>query len=106
MPEPKKILATRRRAEFLVLRRRFEFDEFCERCGTDSRFVSLEDAMRLSALSTREIVRRADAGEIHFLESTGGLLVVCQASLKPNAAIPFAEIEQTEQSNLLKGETR
>jgi hypothetical protein len=106
MPERNKILATRRRAEFLVLRRRFEFDEFCGRCGAESRFVSLEDAMRLSGFSTREIVRRADAGEIHFLESRGGLLVVCQASLKSNAAKSFAEIELTEKHNLLNGETR
>ena len=74
-------MVTRRRVEFFVLRRRFCFKQFCDGCGTESQFVALEDAMLFSDLTIREIVRRADAGEIHFLESRGGYLVICEKSL-------------------------
>lgn len=89
MTDAKKYLVSRRRAEFFVYRRRFGFEYFCEDCQAESHFVSLEDAMLLCDLTMREIVRRADAREIHFLESTGGHLVVCQKSLPGKKAASF-----------------
>ena len=81
MANTNKLLISRRRVEFFVLRRRFKFEQFCERCAEETRFVALEDAMLYSGLTMRELVRQADAGEIHFLESLGGHLVVCEKSL-------------------------
>lgn len=95
------MLLTRRRIEFLVLRRRIEFEQFCERCAAEIRFVSLEDAMLFSGLTMRELVRQADAGEIHFLESTGGHLVVCEKSLPEKAATSIENyIKQGVQENV------
>ena len=100
MTNAKKLLVTRRRVEFFVLRRRFGFEQFCDGCGTESRFVALEDAMLFSNLSIREIVRRADAGEIHFLESLGGYLVICEKSLPEKDVLAlenFANIRAQEE---------
>ncbi len=76
-----KVLVSRRRVEFLILRRRFAFEYFCERCESESRFISLEDARVASGLTMREIVRRVETGEIHYLESLSGHLVICRRSL-------------------------
>lgn len=83
----KKIAAiTRRRHEFFVLRRRLRFQLFCEQCAEELDFAALDDAVWLSGLTVREIVRRAENREIHYLESLGGHLFICQKSLTKIAA--------------------
>jgi hypothetical protein len=75
------MLRTYHRVEIFVARRRFAFERFCETCGRPSEFVSLEDAMDASDLSMREVVRLAESGEVHFAESLGGYLAICERSL-------------------------
>jgi len=77
----KKITAITRRHEYFVLRRRLRFQLFCERCGGDEEFVSLDDAVLFSGLGTREVVRLTEEGGLHFLETSGGHLFVCRTSL-------------------------
>ena len=76
-----KITATARRYEFFVLRRRLRFQLFCEQCAREEEFVALDDAVLFSGLATRELVRLIEAGELHYLETSGGHLFVCQKSL-------------------------
>ncbi len=91
---------TRRRQEFFVLRRRLSFNLFCEKCEADGEFVMIDDAVLFSGLTTREIVRRVEIHEIHFVETARGHLFVCRASLKEEAtAFDFAEIEAFEKRN-------
>jgi hypothetical protein len=40
-----------------------------------------EEASRLTGLTCREISRRVEAGRVHFIETTDGLLFVCLKSL-------------------------
>ena len=77
----KKIKAVTRRHEFFVMRRRLRFQLYCEQCAADREFVSLDDAVLFSGFATREIVRLAETGELHFLETSGGHLFVCRKSL-------------------------
>ncbi len=77
----KKITAITRRHEYFVLRRRLRFQLFCEQCGDDEEFVSLDDAVLFSGLGTREVVRLTETGRLHFLETSGGHLFVCRTSL-------------------------
>ncbi len=77
----KNIAAATRQHEFFVLRRRQRFQLFCEHCGTDREFVSLDDAVLFSGISTREIVRLVEKGNLHYLESSGGHVFVCRKSL-------------------------
>ena len=81
MSDAEKISISRRRVEFLVIRRRFVFDYFCGLCECESRFLSLEDARAESGLTMRQIVRKVDTGEVHYLESLLGHLVICSRSL-------------------------
>jgi hypothetical protein len=100
---------TRRRQEFFVLRRRFRFDLFCELCGTDGEFVTIDDAVLFSGLSTREIVWLVETKKIHFLETNRGHLFVCRQSLLANESAVFVEndVFQTQQLNTnLQGEKK
>jgi len=87
----KKITAVTRRHEFFVLRRRVRFQLFCEQCRAEGEFVTLDDAVLFSGYATREIVRLAEAGGLHYLESSGGHLFICQNSLSAFEAVKFAE---------------
>ena len=80
----KKITAVTRRHEFFVLRRRLRFQLFCPACAADEEFVSLDDAVLFSGLTTRRIVQLAEEGALHYLETSGGHLFVCQKSLSAN----------------------
>ena len=105
----KKITTMTRRHEFYVLRRRLRFQLFCEQCNADKEFVSLDDAVLFSGLATREIVRLANEGELHFLETSGGHLFICQKSLSANQLSEFAEDNafRTHQPNTnLEGEKK
>lgn len=81
----KKITAVTRRHEYFVLRRRLRFQLFCQQCGGDEEFVSLDDAVLFSGLGTREVVRLTETGGLHFLETSGGHLFVCSESLRQAA---------------------
>jgi len=87
----KNITAVTRRHEFFVLRRRLRFQLFCEWCADEQEFVSLDDAVLFSGLAMREIVRLAEAGGLHYLESSGGHLFVCRKSLSAFETVKFAE---------------
>lgn len=77
----KNITAAARQHEFFILRRRLCFQLFCERCSAENEFVSLDDAVLFSGLATRQIVRLANEGELHYVETSGGHLFVCRKSL-------------------------
>ena len=88
---------TRRRREFFVLRRRFRFNLFCELCETDGEFITIDDAVLFSNLTTREIVCLVERNEIHFLETIRGHLFVCRQSLSEKQS-PFLELTDGEDS--------
>jgi hypothetical protein len=53
---------------------------WCPACGGDVRWVTVREAAAISGLTEREIHRRVEAGSLHFLESSGALLI-CFLSL-------------------------
>jgi hypothetical protein len=89
MKSAKRITTAARRHEIFVVRRRQRFDLFCEQCAVLAEFVAIDDAVLFSGFATREIVRLVEAGNLHFLETSGGHLFICQKSL---AAKQAAEI--------------
>lgn len=53
----------------------------CKQCATESLMISPEEAVAHLQSTVREIFRFIEIGEIHFLESTTGGLLVCRSSL-------------------------
>lgn len=85
MKNSEKITAVTRRHEIFVVRRRQRFELFCDQCAADGEFVTLDDAVLFSGFATRKIVRMAEDGKLHFLETSGGHLFVCRESLRQAA---------------------
>ena len=54
---------------------------FCERCRRNVLMLAPEEAGRFRQTTTREIFRRVEAGELHFMETETGALLVCRDSL-------------------------
>ena len=54
---------------------------WCEGCGAAVRMLGLDEAAVVADRSQREIVRRIEAGSLHFRESAGGRLLICPNSL-------------------------
>jgi hypothetical protein len=64
----------RRRRRHIVICR-------CDDCDREARMLTHEDAARISGLATRKIFQMIEAGEIHFVETAEGDLLVCIDSL-------------------------
>jgi hypothetical protein len=80
-PKPRKLLVTRRKLEFYILRHRFGFDGFCPVCREERHFVAVEEAMSLTNTSMLSVFAAVSAGEMHYIESHGGVLMICEESL-------------------------
>lgn len=56
-------------------------ESWCAKCGEIGLMLKPEQANAVSGLSVLAICRRADAGELHFIETPDGMLFVCLNSL-------------------------
>ncbi len=54
---------------------------FCQSCESDAPHLSVAEAAALLQTTDREIFRLTEAGEIHYLETETGALLVCGSSL-------------------------
>jgi hypothetical protein len=62
---------------------------WCPQCQRDVEMLSPEQAARASGATTLSVYRRAEAGEIHFLETAEGALLIC-----PNLILATAKPDQ------------
>ena len=49
----------------------------CEGCGKDARMMTPGQAALLTGISSREVYQRVETGEVHFAETSEGLLMIC-----------------------------
>ena len=80
-------VATRQR---ITIRRRSQPDAWCEQCGATVGMLLPEHAAVLSNTTPREIYRRVENGEVHFVETREGDLFICCStitSIKPAEAV-------------------
>ena len=54
---------------------------WCEQCAVETVMLSPEKAAAIVHTTAREVYRRAESGELHFIETESGALLVCSASL-------------------------
>jgi excisionase family DNA binding protein len=54
---------------------------WCAKCTPSVRMISPEQAAALAGVSTRTIYALVEAGKVHFIETSAGLLLVCLDSL-------------------------
>ena len=81
---------TKRRIEIIVEQHRFlsvstrriSAVAWCATCGQKVQMVTAEDAARIANVTARTIYRRTETGQLHFIESQEGLLLICTRSLR------------------------
>ena len=76
----------------------------CEQCAREVQMFTPGQAALVSGLSSREVYRRVEAGEVHFTETVEGLLLVCLDSLvgyQPSQCELVAESEEGDEPPLM-----
>ena len=69
----------------------------CHICPTHTQMITAEDAAMLFKMTHREVYRVVETGNVHFTESTDGLLYVCVQSLFSfNSPVRFLEEQMPE----------
>jgi hypothetical protein len=58
---------------------------WCAECGSLARMIAPEGAMAVTGASSREVYRWVEAGQVHFLETVEGFLLICSNSLPTRA---------------------
>lgn len=81
---------TKRRIEIIVEQqrslsistRRISAVGWCAPCGQKVQMVTAEDAAQIAQVNARTIYRRTESGQLHFIESQEGILLICTRSLR------------------------
>ena len=55
---------------------------WCVQCGTEVLMIAPDEAGAPGDPDEREIFRRIESGEIHFIEGENGALLICSKSLR------------------------
>ena len=76
-----KIEITVERRQRTTIRLRHHRLAWCERCAAQVCMLAPSEAAVLAHTTARHIFRRVEAGELHFLETADGELLVCCNSL-------------------------
>ena len=82
--------ATKRRIEinidrqrlFVLKRRDAVAAEWCRECGRKVQMLTPDQAATIANVSSRTIYRRVEAGEMHYLETAEGFLLICPNSIR------------------------
>lgn len=53
---------------------------FCQSCQSDAPHLTVSEAASVANISEAAVFRLAEAGEIHYLETEAGALLVCRNS--------------------------
>jgi len=77
----KKATITIETERLLILRRSGRVDRWCAGCRAEVKMIGVEEAAAIAGLSQRKLFRLAEAGEIHFIETTQGQALFCLDSL-------------------------
>ncbi len=80
-PKEKKIITIESYSRARVRLRRGAGAAWCERCAAETVMLAPNEAAAAAQTTAREIFRRVETNEIHFLETESGALLVCRNSL-------------------------
>jgi hypothetical protein len=84
MVRAKKILITTESHEILTLHVNSHRGAagFCGMCDAEVEMLSLEQAVSITRIHTRDMVRLVDASEIHSIETNTGHYLICSDSAR------------------------
>jgi hypothetical protein len=84
MTNSKKISITTVSRETLIIRLKEDqsVTGFCRACGVEALMLDINSAVTIFWIGTRELMRLAESGALHSMETPSGHLLVCENSLK------------------------
>jgi hypothetical protein len=94
--ESKRTEITIRTSRLLVMNKVKAMTAWCEECGKQSHWLTVDDTALLLGITSRMVFRQAEAGALHSTETCEGLLMVCLGSLSQEADSPDPQIRQIE----------
>lgn len=77
----KKVFIRRELHEIIIVRRSPPVRWFCDGCGSNEDFLTLDEATGFLQIGTREILSRIERSDIHSSDAPDGRLLVCAKSL-------------------------
>jgi hypothetical protein len=83
----KTVITIETRQRILIRQNRRSIFVWCGQCAAESLMVSTNEAAKLASTSARDIFRRVEAGNVHFLETEDGRLLICLDSLSDSIKI-------------------
>lgn len=83
MTNLKKILITTESREIFIVRVKGKnvIQRFCPDCAAESEILTLDEAVSLSNVPMKKLIRLIETGAVHSLETESGHWLVCAASL-------------------------
>jgi hypothetical protein len=94
--ESKRTEITIRISRLLVMNKVKAMTAWCEECGKQSHWLTVDDTALLLGITSRMVFRQAEAGALHSTETREGLLMVCLGSLSQEADSPDVQVRQIE----------
>jgi hypothetical protein len=79
-----KITLEKRQRTTIRLRRRKPTAAWCERCAAETEMLAPDEAALVSGTTQMAVFRLLENGELHFMETGAGALLICRNSLKNN----------------------
>lgn len=76
-----KVITIETHQQTLIRSRRKTFVAWCDVCGAETLMLQPEQAAIIYGATMREIFRRIENGELHFIETKTGALLICGNSL-------------------------
>jgi hypothetical protein len=65
----------------VISRSRHTVDRWCHSCQADVKMIGIDEAAVIAGISQRTVFHLAEAGEIHFMETTEGQALFCLNSI-------------------------
>jgi hypothetical protein len=66
--------------QLTVIRSRRPIEMWCKRCGKEVPMVTPKAAAAVAGVSPRAIYRCVESGELHFIDTSDGALLICSGS--------------------------
>ena len=82
MSKSKKLFLVREKRETWRVRLEKNRCGFCDRCATETVWLTVAEAAQIAGITDREMFQLADTPKIHHMESDSGAFMICDRSLE------------------------
>jgi hypothetical protein len=70
-----------------IIRSRPPASAWCNYCGGQTQMLSVDQAALRAGMRSIVIYRMVEAGKLHFMEDTEGILFICSTSLETSGSL-------------------